>query len=124
MEQQTHTCTKCGEEKPLTTEFFYRRNTKFGWRKDCKICMKHRCNKYYNENKEHLMIMTKQYYYDNHEKNKKKQREYRIKNWLTLKSKQIEYVVNRKKTDSLYKLKRNLLLKKLKMKDQPLFQMQ
>ena len=34
-----HTCSKCGEEKPLTSEYFYKRNTKFGWRRQCRSCI-------------------------------------------------------------------------------------
>ncbi len=47
------TCTKCGEEKPATLEFFYGQKTgKYGLRGDCKHCQKQYKAKYYAENKE------------------------------------------------------------------------
>jgi AP2 domain-containing protein len=35
----TYTCTKCEIEKPLTPEFYHRRNNKRGFRSICKVCL-------------------------------------------------------------------------------------
>jgi hypothetical protein len=52
-------CTKCGEEKPATLEYFHRKTkTKDGLQYSCK-----QCNKAYNEaNKEHIKEYYKEYY--------------------------------------------------------------
>lgn len=55
----TKTCSKCGEEKPATTEYFYRHLN--GLRPDCKMCK----NKY-----------SKQYYQANQEANREAKAEY------------------------------------------------
>lgn len=55
-----HKCTKCGEVKPLTTEYFCKRkDNKFGWRKDCKVCQSKRRRRYYLNNlEEHKKYMA------------------------------------------------------------------
>ena len=55
----TKICTKCGEEKPATTEFFHRgRGGKYGLTSECKKCRQ----KYRNENRERIREYNKQYY--------------------------------------------------------------
>jgi hypothetical protein len=45
-EVKTKVCIKCGEDKPLTTEYFpKRKDSKDGFRNDCKICS----NRYHKE---------------------------------------------------------------------------
>ena len=44
-------CTKCGETKPLTAEFFHRDKTKpTGFRRICKECRSREAKSYYIEN--------------------------------------------------------------------------
>lgn len=47
------TCTKCGETKPETPEFFRRRGTKYrgGLRPDCRVCSAARDAAYYKANR-------------------------------------------------------------------------
>ena len=45
-----HTCIKCGEEKPLTSEYFCIRNTKFGFNKQCKSCQYKKSNEWVRNN--------------------------------------------------------------------------
>jgi len=83
-----HQCTKCGEIKPLTTEYFYqRKDTVFGYRKSCKVCDNIQRNKYKRtpSNNEY----TRQWIKDN-------------KNHVN------EYRRNRYKDNTLYKLKTRL----------------
>lgn len=37
---ETKVCTKCGEVFPLTTDYFYKANNKYGFRSICKKCFK------------------------------------------------------------------------------------
>jgi len=60
------TCTKCGEEKPATTEFFYKTNNYL--RNACKECTREYKNKWCEDNKEHIAERNKQYKKDNKER--------------------------------------------------------
>lgn len=52
---QVKTCTKCGETKPATTEYFYRqKDGALGLRPDCKICMANRGKEYRQNNAERI----------------------------------------------------------------------
>ena len=63
----TKICTKCGEEKVATTEFFYRhKRGKYGLRGQCKSCYKI----YEQVNKEKIKERQKQYRQDNRERRK------------------------------------------------------
>jgi 5-methylcytosine-specific restriction endonuclease McrA len=63
-------CTKCGEEKPATLEYFHRKtHNKDGFRHDCKMCRKshYEANKearkvYYEANKEVISKRQKAYH--------------------------------------------------------------
>lgn len=58
-------CTKCGETKPLTAEFFHRDKTKpTGFRCICKECRSREAKSYYIEN----ISKFKQYYQANKER--------------------------------------------------------
>ena len=50
-------CTKCGEEKPATPEFFYKRGDRL--RTDCKMCRKAENEKNYKNNKEQILQRNK-----------------------------------------------------------------
>ena len=58
----TKVCNKCGEEKPATTEYFWKaKSCKDGLRGQCKDCMKEYKKEYYKENKEYFQEYKKQY---------------------------------------------------------------
>ena len=70
----TKTCTKCGEEKPLT-EYPVRKDSKDGFRNDCKVCKASHLKAYCQENRESLLAKRKAYRQANHEMIKRKKRE-------------------------------------------------
>lgn len=77
MEHIIFICTKCGEELPLTKEYFYvRSKDPLVFRKDCKRCVKVRCNKYRKENYEEIIKRKRTYYENNADKLRQKAREY------------------------------------------------
>ena len=70
---KTKECRVCGEEKPLTSEYFYsRKDNKDGFRNDCKECNKSITKKYYQNNTEKISKRHKEYYYNRGGKEKKK----------------------------------------------------
>lgn len=56
---KTKTCTKCGEEKPLT-EFYYCKKRAY-LDTQCKRCFNERAKKYRKQNKEQISLMRKKY---------------------------------------------------------------
>ena len=55
-------CGKCGEEKPLTKEYFFLRDKKNNiFHKQCKVCMQKKQTEYYNKNKELYREYNKRY---------------------------------------------------------------
>jgi hypothetical protein len=55
-------CTKCGEEKPATTEFWYRdKGKRDGMREQCKICINVVRKLYRQSNKEKIAKINKAY---------------------------------------------------------------
>ena len=62
-------CTKCGEEKPATSEFFYKHKTGYlGLRADCKVCVRAHSKRYREQNPEKVAECKKRY----HEKHREK----------------------------------------------------
>jgi len=62
-------CSKCGEVKPATTEFFHKHpEGKFGLRPDCKTCFSARTKRYAELNKEQIRAQRKQFRIANKEK--------------------------------------------------------
>ena len=65
-------CTKCGEIKLATTEYFReKKRYRFGLYSQCRVC-EQKCNKerskqWYQDNKEHKQEYNKQWYQDNKE---------------------------------------------------------
>ena len=55
----TKTCSKCGEEKPMTREYFYKAGK--GFRGDCKVCKNKYSNQYYQATQEAILEQHKQY---------------------------------------------------------------
>ena len=71
---ETKVCTKCGEEKPATREFFHKqKDGRHGFRSDCKVCVRSRPRRWRVENKEKTAEYSKLY----REQNKEKIAEYR-----------------------------------------------
>ena len=71
---ETKTCNRCGEEKPLTEEFFpkYKR----GWHSNCRICDRELGREYYRNNKEKEKIRKQKQSLKYHIENGKKLIEY------------------------------------------------
>ena len=77
----TKICSKCGEEKPSTTEYFGKmKSSKDGLRGQCKDCMKEYKKQYRKENKESIQQYEKQYYQENKEKRKEYDKQYHKEN--------------------------------------------
>ena len=75
---QYKTCTKCGNELPATTEYFYKHpRGKYGVNSSCKICDREKACKWRLDNKE----LQKQMCADWEAQNKEYRKEYR-KEWL------------------------------------------
>lgn len=76
--QITKKCTKCGEEKPATKEFFYAdKQYPSGIRPICKICSE----KHYQEHKERIALQRKEHYRNNRERILTANREKYAKNY-------------------------------------------
>ena len=113
-EVKTKKCTKCGEEKPMTTEYFYRRKeSKDGLKPDCKICFIQRQKKYYVSNKNKRI----EYQIDRYNNNRQDLLDYQKKHNKENREQYNQYRRNKLKTDELfsitYKL-RGLILNSLK----------
>lgn len=94
---ETKTCNKCGEDKPLTNEFFQKRKTsKDGFRNECKECMKTLRKKYYNDNKEQIINKNTQYRKRNWDEHTKRRKEYEQKNKEILAEKRRRYNLENK----------------------------
>ena len=64
-------CSKCGEEKPATAEYFYKvKDSKDGLIRECKICRKEYKKQYRQENADKIKENNKQYYTENEDKMK------------------------------------------------------
>ena len=61
----TKTCSKCGEEKPATLEFFHRHRK--GLNAACKVCINKYSNQYQQANREAIAEYNKQYQQANRE---------------------------------------------------------
>jgi hypothetical protein len=94
-----HTCSKCGEEKPLTTEYFCRRKgSKSGFMGTCKVCNYERGEKYREENREKELERGKKYREENPELVKQSKKNYSEKNKeKELDRKRIYYYNNKEK---------------------------
>lgn len=71
MTAQLKRCTKCGEEKPATAEFFTRNNqSRDGWEWTCKVCSHERQRQARHRNPELYRSLNRAGYYRDHERNK------------------------------------------------------
>ena len=108
-------CNKCEKEKELF-EFYKDRTKKDGYRHQCKSCIKENNKEYYKEyskeyyekNKEKISKKRKKYYKEYYENNKGKKKEYFQKNKEKINEKQRGYRRNKRQTNPLYKLRRNI----------------
>lgn len=74
---ETKTCITCGEEKPLTEEFYNKtKTTKSGFRGECKACIKQYKEQYYLRNRERLKGKATKYRLNNKEKLMEQYRHY------------------------------------------------
>lgn len=74
-------CTKCGEEKEVTTEFFNKRKlNKDGFRGECRTCQSEDSKHYHKANLEKVKARTKAYREANPEKGKARARAWREAN--------------------------------------------
>jgi len=69
-------CTKCGIEKPLTAEYYYRDSSRSsGFRSWCKVCDAEYSAEYHQNNKEAIAKQKAERYQNNKEEKKKYQAE-------------------------------------------------
>jgi hypothetical protein len=62
------TCSKCGQEKPLTKEYFYPKSKKRGgFESECKLCRKVVADIYKVDNREQYLLGKKNHYIRNQE---------------------------------------------------------
>jgi len=63
---ETKVCGKCGQELPMTKEYFIaRKDSKDGFRNDCKMCRAEYDKEYYQDNNAVCVEHNKKYYQDN-----------------------------------------------------------
>lgn len=88
----TKICSKCGEEKPATTEYFGKdKRNKDGLNGQCKDCRKEYQSQWYKENKEEAKERQKQHYKENKEEIKEYQKQYFKQYYVENKEKIKEY---------------------------------
>ena len=77
----TKRCSKCQEEKPATSEFFYKeKKGKYGLRARCKECVLQERKDYHKENKDKILARKKVYQQENAERIAEYQKQYRKDN--------------------------------------------
>jgi len=89
------TCSKCGESKPATTEYFYRsRAGKFGLRGECKVCVQ----AYIAANRERISEYGRAWHNANRERRLEYARMQRVKNRERIREKEkIYYAANKER---------------------------
>ena len=77
----TRICTKCGEEKPETTEYFYRqKDCRGGLNTTCKVCCNKNARKWRAENPEKQREAVRRWMAGNTEKARERQKSWRAEN--------------------------------------------
>ena len=90
-------CTKCGAEKPLTTEFFHRgKDTKEGFKSACKECRNADKSKWREANKDRVNQQAKEYHINNREKELERRRKYHQENREARLEYSRQYYINNK----------------------------
>ena len=78
---KTRKCTRCGEEKPETTEYFYRnKNCRAGLSTICKECTRERVRRWEAENPEKVREAKRRWRAENPEKAREQSRRWRAEN--------------------------------------------
>lgn len=92
-------CSQCGKEYPLTSEYFpIRKDSKDGFRSQCKQCYSQKKKQYYEENKEYVLEYMGEYRGKNKEKIKQAKAEYYQKNKTLIDEKnKRDYLENRER---------------------------
>lgn len=82
MSEETKVCSKCGVEKPLTAEYFYKRDKGSidGFRNNCIECHHKKSQQYHQQNIDKELERFKQYWSENKERCKVAKREYYVRN--------------------------------------------
>jgi recombinational DNA repair protein (RecF pathway) len=88
-------CTSCGQEKPATTEYFYKKSNG-GLNAWCIECFKAKHKVTYNLNKEAYKARARKDHETNRERNKKRMNEWRAANIDKVLEKKKEYYKNNK----------------------------
>ncbi len=78
---KTRVCTKCGEEKPETEEYFYRhKGCRDGLYTICKSCIKEKSTRWQAENPEKVMAKNRRWRAENPEKQREAEKRWQAKN--------------------------------------------
>lgn len=73
----TRICSKCEQEFPLTAEYFHRgKACKYGFKSECKECIKQKRKQYYEDHQECIKQKSKQYYEDHKDEEKQRSKQY------------------------------------------------
>lgn len=84
---QYKTCTKCGQTKPRTNEYFYKnQRSPDGLRPDCSACGKKRSNSYASENRQRARDRANEWRMNNLERKKVSNRNWYEKNKKTIRA--------------------------------------
>jgi hypothetical protein len=78
---KTRVCTKCGEEKPETDEYFYRNKaSRGGLNTICKVCRNEKSRRWYAENPEKAREISERWRAKNPEKVRESKRRWQAEN--------------------------------------------
>lgn len=137
-------CIICGEEKPLTKQYFHsRKDSKDGFRNNCKECkslkdrktylknqeqVKERSKKYHHENRDEILEKRRKYYQENKELYSQRASEYYLENREKIlnrvqiyKDKHPESLRRWREQNKDHVRKYNMRYKKRRMMEDPLF---
>jgi len=123
----TKKCTKCGEEKPATPEYFIRTTRiKSGLISQCKSCNKKYREEYYEENREKVKAQSKKYREENpeyhkkyYEKNPEKKRAHQ-KKWREENPEQISERMKKRREENREKI---LAYRRRQYRENPIFRL-
>jgi hypothetical protein len=90
-------CTKCKVKKELS-DFSKRKDSKDGFRNECRVCLKKYLKNYQKENRQLLISKKREYYQLNKEDIKKETRRYRVNNKEKISEQNRKYYKNNKES--------------------------
>ena len=102
------TCNKCGEEKELTKENFYRKTTCGIMDSTCKVCRLEEKKEYHKANREYILEQRRKEYADPEKRAKKLARDRAYSKRPEAAAKRQKRRNHRKKIDPVYKLRHNI----------------